>query len=250
MREKQLVLYRNVPNEDILTDMVSLYETYEMSGQKKNGGQEAEEAASDKKRKDTMLFYDVLHRILDLSVSHGFYGNLWHCFLASILTGHENAYSISCELTGTVVGSIHEAALHDFQIFHEFFAFDLSSLFGELKISGMDFLLNYEGNGNKSKVFNTRIRDHICETAVKMAEAGDAETLKSVTTQFYAKYGVGKFGLHKAFRMEPEADGIHAAIVPVLNIAHVHLDDLVGYEIAKKKTDREYRGICSGKKGE
>ena len=47
--------------------------------------------------------------------------------------------------------------------------------------------------------------------------------------QFYKDFGVGKLGLHKAFRVAHDEEGVH--IVPVTNIAHVHLDDLVGYEL-------------------
>ena len=67
--------------------------------------------------------------------------------------------------------------------------------------------------------------------------------MKRLITEFYKEFGVGKFGLHKAFRIEhPEGEG--AEIVPITKIAHVHLDDLIGYEIAKKEIDRQYRGIC------
>ena len=59
------------------------------------------------------------------------------------------------------------------------------------------------------------------------------KNLKQKVTQFYKEFGVGKLGLHKAFRIEHTEDG--ARIVPITKIAHVHLDDLVGYEMAKKK---------------
>ena len=62
--------------------------------------------------------------------------------------------------------------------------------------------------------------------------------------QFYKDFGVGKLGLHKAFRIERDENG-KAQIVPITRIAHVRLDDLVGYEIAETETDREYRGICT-----
>ena len=51
--------------------------------------------------------------------------------------------------------------------------------------------------------------------------------------QFYKDFGVGKLGLHKAFRIEHDRDG-HALIVPVTRIAHVRLEDLVGYEIPNR----------------
>ena len=50
---------------------------------------------------------------------------------------------------------------------------------------------------------------------------------------FYGEFGVGKYGLHKAFRIEHKKGG--ASIVPISRIADVQLEDLVGYENAKKK---------------
>ena len=54
--------------------------------------------------------------------------------------------------------------------------------------------------------------------------------MKDTLTQFYKEYGVGRFGLHKSFRVCHDEQG-HVEIRPILNIAHVHLDDLVGYDI-------------------
>ena len=237
MREKQLILYKNVPHEDILVDMVYLYEKYVLSKEK----QEPTEA-------DQNLMYDVVGRILDLSGNHGFFGNLWHCYLTYILTGHENVYSIPCEINGETAGSMNEAALQDFNIFKEFFDYDLETLFEKLDASTFVFILDFEGNGIKSKIFNARIRDYICHTAKKMSQAMDGEDLKSIATRFYQKHGVGKLGLHKAFRIAPKEDGIHAKIEPILNIAHVYLDDLVGYEIAKQKLIENTEAFVEGRR--
>lgn len=51
---------------------------------------------------------------------------------------------------------------------------------------------------------------------------------------FYKDFGVGKLGLHKAFRIGHDEEG-KVEIQPITRIAHVKIDDLVGYEIAKKK---------------
>ena len=53
-------------------------------------------------------------------------------------------------------------------------------------------------------------------------------------TDFYRDYGVGKLGLHKAFRIGQDNDG-EPIIEPITCTEHVHLDDLVGYERQKKK---------------
>ena len=70
--------------------------------------------------------------------------------------------------------------------------------------------------------------------------------MKQTLTEFYQEYGVGRFGLHKAFRIE-KRDG-RAEIVPITNIAHVKLSDLVGYEIQKKKLTDNTEAFVNGKK--
>ena len=57
---------------------------------------------------------------------------------------------------------------------------------------------------------------------------------------------MGKLGLHKAFRIEHTQEG--AEIVPITKIAHVHLDDLVGYEIAKKKLIDNTEAFVEGRR--
>ena len=98
----------------------------------------------------------------------------------------------------------------------------------------LNLLMDYQNVKGGGKVFNRRIRDRICDLARALASALDVDDFKDKLTQFYKEFGVGKLGLHKAFRVEhPDNAGVQ--IVPITNIAHVHLDDLVGYEIAKKK---------------
>ena len=65
-------------------------------------------------------------------------------------------------------------------------------------------------------------------------------------TQFYKEFGVGKLGLHKAFRVAHDEEGVH--IVPITKIAHVQLDELVGYESAKKKLIDNTEAFVKGRR--
>ena len=106
----------------------------------------------------------------------------------------------------------------------------------KLEAPAFSMALSYEGNMQESKVYNTRIRDRICTLAgplLRFREDGTPEEMKATLTEFYKEYGVGKFGLHKAFRIAHKEG--ETVIEPILNIAHVKLSDLVGYETAKKK---------------
>ena len=105
---------------------------------------------------------------------------------------------------------------------------------------------SYHPVNAKGHVFNKRIRDRICDLSKALAQTDDAEEFKTTVTQFYKEFGVGTFGLHKAFRIEHTEEG--AQIVPITKIAHVHLDDLVGYDIAKKKLIDNTEAFVKGKK--
>ena len=96
-------------------------------------------------------------------------------------------------------------------------------------------------------MFNRRVRDRICDLSRALAATQNVEHFKRTLTQFYKEFGVGKLGLHKAFRVEhPENSDVE--IIPITNIAHVHLDDLVGYEDAKKKLVDNTKAFVEGKK--
>lgn len=231
---KELILYRDFEKEDakIFYQVAYIVEKDRM-----------ERIAEHEKLR--AMFYDCLHRLLELSASHGFQGNLWQNYLTYLLITNENAYSRSCEIRGRIEGSINQIALHDFVIFREFFGYDLERLGQELGVDCVPVILDYqrfEGNG---KVFNSRIRDRICELSVKLEGAESSEEFKDFVTEFYRDFGVGKLGLHKAFRVEHKEEG--ASIVPITNISHVHLDDLIGYEIAKQKLIENTEAFVEGR---
>ncbi len=192
------------------------------------------------------LLYSTIGDLTELSVSHGFEGNLWHTYLTYLMVSHENAYSTSCEIVGPVEGSINIAALHDFKIFKELFDYDFQNLGEVLGEDGLAMIRDYKGVNGHGQVFNERIRDRICDLAKALDGTKCAEEFKEKVTQFYKEFGVGKLGLHKAFRIEHTEEG--ARIVPITKIAHVHLDDLVGYEMAKKKLIDNTEAFVMGRK--
>ena len=232
MRMNEMILYRNMEQEELLQNMVLLM--------KYAGSEEYDEETLRE------IWFDTIHGLVELAASHGFEGNLWHNYITFLLADSENAYSTACEITGFAEGSINDAALHDFAIFREFFNYDLKSLEERLGVSNLKFIENYHQAGAHGSVYNKRIRDRICELNRRLEQAETAEEFKQITTEFYGEFGVGKFGLHKAFRIE-EVNG-KTEIVPITKIAHVHLDDLVGYELAKQKLIDNTEAFVKGKR--
>lgn len=233
MRTNELMLYKNMDYGELLKDMTFLMENH---------------GNSDYNREDLRsLLFECVNRLLELSVSHGFEGNLWHTYLTFLLVNDENAYSTSCEIVGRTEGSINEIALHDFSIFKELFDYDFTALEKDLGADCIQILMDYKNGSRTGKVFNRRVRDRICHLSAALGSAVDAEDFRKKMTQFYKEFGVGRLGLHKAFRIE-HPEGGNMEIVPITNIAHVHLDDLVGYEIAKKKLIDNTEAFVQGRR--
>ena len=233
MRTNELMLYKNMEYGEILKDITFLIDNYE----------------SEFYNKEDLrgLLFDCINELLELSVSHGFEGNLWHTYLTFLLANDENAYSTSCEIVGEIEGSLNEIALHDFAIFKEMFDYDFEELEKSLDADCLKIIMDYKSGNSGGKVFNRRVRDRICDLSRALAATQNVDHFKRTLTQFYKEFGVGKLGLHKAFRVEhPENSDVE--IIPITNIAHVHLDDLVGYEDAKKKLVDNTKAFVEGKK--
>ena len=232
MREKELLLYRDFADGELLYDMAFIMSNYQ------NEYYNKEDVRA--------LFYQCIHRLIELAGNYGFSGNLWHCYLANLLVNTENSYSKGCEIRGAIQGSINAAALHDIVIFKEFYDYDFQPVMAELDVPEFALVESYEGNSQESKVYNRRICKRICELAVHFCADRTPEEMKETLTAFYGEYGVGKFGLHKSFRVAHDETGVH--VNPILNIAHVQLDDLVGYEIQKRKLIENTEAFVNGKK--
>ena len=232
MRTNELILYRNMEHELLLKNMTFLIE---------NAGNEYYNNEDLKG-----LFFESLSEMIDLASMYGFEGNLWHNFLTFLMANSENSYSTACEIVGEVEGGINEIALHDFEIFKELFDYELHEVEEKLDVHVMDMLTSYHHTNKKGQVFNKRIRDRICDLSRALDEVKDAAEFKCIVTEFYKEFGVGKLGLHKAFRVERKNEAVE--IVPIRKIAHVHLDDLVGYETAKQKLIDNTEAFVKGKR--
>ena len=107
------------------------------------------------------LLYECLNQLMELAVSHGFKGNLWHNFIAFILVNNENAYSRGCEIRGGMEGSVNQIALHDFKIMKDLFDFDFTELAKIMRSTAWMHSPIMRVTGSGSESFNKRIRERI-----------------------------------------------------------------------------------------
>lgn len=233
MRIDELIVYKDFGNDSLLEDMAYLMDHYK-------------DCEEDKDYLRSLAF-DCIHRLLEMGGNHGFSGNLWHCYLTNLLVNNENTYSRSTEIRGQINGTVNDAVLHDIVIFKELYDYDFTDMTDALSLDAMKLVFDYKASTEESKVYNDRIRRRICDLVETFHNDNTPTQMKDSLTQFYREYGVGRFGLHKAFRVSHGTDD-EVNIVPILNIAHVKLDDLVGYDIAKQKLIENTEAFVSGRR--
>jgi len=106
MREDELIVYKKFDNGDILDKMSRLFE---------HSAAEKIDVTGDRE-----CLYECMNGLTEIAGRSGFYGNLWHCYLTTLLVNDENSYSMATEIRGNVEGTINQLALHDIAIFKEF----------------------------------------------------------------------------------------------------------------------------------
>lgn len=215
----RLLLYRVFEQEKLLYAMAEL-------------GRKADKGSL--KQEDFESYEDCVHDMIEMAAAYGLQDNLWHSVLACILANAENAFSRACEKKGIPQGSITQLVMGDIAFFRQLFAIDLAKLDEAFGCEISPVLRNYVNSNTNGHVFNKRIRDRLAKLGAELSSAGDDRAFLETLADFYRDYGVGKLGLHKAFRVGNDEDG-QVRILPITCTEHVHLDDLVGYESQKKK---------------
>ncbi len=199
---------------------------------------------------DELLIQDIytqIKRLLIVATDYGFDKNLWHNYLTFILITNENPFSITCEKIGANDGSVNEFAKNDFRVFRNLFNFDFSEIEKELGINCFSLISNYKSIVKKELMYNKNVSEKVQALSEKLEMAKDEQEFFDGVTSFYKDYGVGMFGLNKAFRISSN-DNTGVVFHPINNMDKVMLDDLVGYDIQKQKLIDNTEAFVQGRK--
>ncbi len=188
---------------------------------------------------------DIAGSLVAMAAAHGFSGNIWNCFLSHVIANNENVFSCACEITGFADGSINDFARMDFAEFRRLFGCDMEALDSLYHTGIFSLIGSYSSAEGAGQVFNQEVRDSIVRLASSLSEAKSDEEFFLSVVKFYKEYGVGKFGLHKAFSVM-NRDG-HVMINPITKTADNRLSDLVGYEQQKQKLIENTEAFVSGR---
>ncbi|MCD8196468.1 MAG: ATP-binding protein [Lachnospiraceae bacterium] len=215
----KLILYRDLGEDSILLKLAGIFEDFEL---KRASSAEL-----------TTRIYEQMKALLDLSTQYGFDKNLWHNYLTFILLTNENSFSMTSEKIGANDGTVNHFAKGDFAVFKRLFDFDFSPIEEALGIDCFTTVCHYRAIPKKERMYNRNVSEKVQAVSEKIEQAKDENEIFDIITDFYAAYGVGMFGLNRAFRIRHLEDGVE--FLPINNTDRVVLNDLIGYEIQKKK---------------
>ena len=261
----KLLMYREFEPDSILVNLSEIIREFD-------GGE------YDKDQLISRIYAEV-HRILEISTDYGFDKNLWHDYIAYVLVTSENPFSLTAERAGMKDGSVNEFAKQDMMIFNHLFNYNFQKMETKLEINCFSTITNYSSIHKRRQVYNKNVSDKVRalsdaidanlsemsdkvnagEMSLAEADAKAAEDTLHLVTDFYKNYGVGMLGLNTAFRIAeivPGASEDKKSIdfclgngikcTPIKNTDKVSLDDLVGYEIQKKRLRDNTESFLAG----
>ncbi|HIH35928.1 MAG TPA: ATP-binding protein [Methanosphaera sp.] len=227
----KLIVYKNI-DEPILLNLSSIFKEFER-------GEYNDDELTDK-------IYTQINTLLTLATNYGFNNNLWHSYLAYLLATTENPFTLVSEKVGKQEGSVNEFVKHDFKIFLKLFNYDFSKIEEKLNIDCFSTISNYNAIIKKEQLFNNDVSQKVKELSSNIEKAKDEEEMFDIVTDFYKKYGVGKFGLNRAFQLSHDKN--MDFIIPITSLDDVVLDDLLGYELQKEKLIHNTESFVNGNK--
>lgn len=231
----RLIMYGDMPKESILMQLADICG-------------ELEAGTTEKTVLRTRVFQQV-KRILMTATDYGFNENLWQNYLTFVLIMDENPFSLTCEKIGASEGaSANHFAKNDFQAFYELFHYDFGPIEQALGIDCFTQLSDYKAISKPELMYNKNVSEKVQTLSRRLAAAKDAEEFFEGITGFYRDYGVGMFGLNKAFRIYCPEGSTRVEFKAINNMDQVVLDDLIGYEIQKKKLVDNTKAFVEGRK--
>ncbi len=212
-----LIIYRDTTESSILFRLGDIFERFHSK-------------ADSDERLRTEIFVEI-RRLLELATKYGFDDNLWHNYLTYFLITDENPLSFTYEKAGSQEGSVNIFAVNDFSIFKKLFDYDFSEIERALGINCFSVISNYRAISKREQIYNKNVSEKVRALSAKIEEAPDGEAVFEAVSQFYKDFGVGMFGLNKAFRLSYKGDVV--SLSPITNMERVMLSDLVGYQLQK-----------------
>ena len=158
----------------------------------------------------------------------------------------ENPLALVSEKKGLPLGSASFFAMKDYAVLMKLMHYDFTELENALGTDAFTVLNHYQSIRKHERMYYSYISRVVNDLTIKLSAADTPEAFSDAVSAFYLDYGVGMFGLNKAFRLSNHADGT-PELIPINNLDTVNYDDLVGYEYQKRLVQDNTQAFIDGK---
>ena len=212
MINDQLIVYKNISQDDVVLKCLSFID---------------DDASIDES--------EFIASLLVLAEKYELHGQLFQSLLTHLLAYHENTFTLALERKKDISVSLKKVVCHDFEIIYTLYHYDFSYLDSLYKDSFFDFQ-------NSSTIINQEIFDVLTNLQTQLSQSTSVEEFYQILYNHYYQYGVGKYGLNKAFRY------LNNQIIPIDHIGNNTLEQLIGYESQKERLIANTEAFLNGQK--
>lgn len=173
--------------------------------------------------------------LIKLAEKYNLYDNLFNSLLTYLLINNENSFTLALERKKPISSNLKVVVMNDFKIIFNMFNTNFEML--------EPLQRNLINSFTPSKpVINQELFEVSTTLQENLTKCNNVDDFYTILEKFFLTYGVGKFGLNKAFRYE------NKKIVPIIHIGNGRLNQLIGYETQKQTLRNNTEAFLAGKK--
>ena len=182
--------------------------------------------------KNSNKFVSLLIKLAEI---YNLYDNLFNSLLTYLLINNENSFTLALERKKPISSNLKAVVMNDFKIIFNMFNTNFEML--------EPLQRNLINSFTPSKpVINQELFEVSTTLQENLTKCNNVDDFYTILEKFFLTYGVGKFGLNKAFRYE------NKKIVPIIHIGNGRLNQLIGYETQKQTLRNNTEAFLAGKK--
>ena len=173
--------------------------------------------------------------LIKLAEKYNLYDNLFNSLLTYLLINNENSFTLALERKKPISSNLKAVVMNDFKIIFNMFNTNFEML--------EPLQRNLINSFTPSKpVINQELFEVSTTLQENLTKCNNVDDFYTILEKFFLTYGVGKFGLNKAFRYE------NKKIVPIIHIGNGRINQLIGYETQKQTLRNNTEAFLAGKK--
>lgn len=172
--------------------------------------------------------------MLALAEKYDLHDHLFKGLLTYLLVHHENVWTMALERKKEIHPSLKKVVIHDLQNIYYYFHYDLS-----LNDLYNDVFCHFP---HTKSIINKEIFEILSNLQQNLSQSTSVEQFYEILYNHYYQYGVGHYGLNKAFRFQ------NKKIIPIEHIGNNTLEQLIGYHSQKERLKANTEAFLLGKK--